>query len=150
MIEDVVIRPMTEEFVLWRCLHDGPLSRESIELPTHPAVDWPARRATNVPLLRALMRTYGTCAMLAWDADRVVGFVRFYPKGVLELEAAGHLCLQQAFPNGPSGDILTSELPTLEKLEDRTLVVHCLMTGSPKQEGTPISALASVLGWPEE
>jgi hypothetical protein len=30
MIEDVVVEPMAEEFLLWRCLHGGPLSRNTI------------------------------------------------------------------------------------------------------------------------
>ena len=31
MVEDVVVEPMTEEFILWRCLHGGPLSRDTID-----------------------------------------------------------------------------------------------------------------------
>ncbi len=31
MIEDVVVEPMREEFIVWRCLHGGPLSRFSID-----------------------------------------------------------------------------------------------------------------------
>ena len=31
MIEDVVVEPMTEGFILWRCLHSGPLSRSTID-----------------------------------------------------------------------------------------------------------------------
>ena len=26
MIEDVIVEPMTEEFIVWCCLHGGPLS----------------------------------------------------------------------------------------------------------------------------
>ena len=29
MIDDVVIKPMTREFILWRCLHGGPITRET-------------------------------------------------------------------------------------------------------------------------
>jgi hypothetical protein len=32
MIEDIVVEPMTEEFILWRCLHGGPLSCKTIDL----------------------------------------------------------------------------------------------------------------------
>ena len=81
MIEDVVVEPMTEEFIVWRCLHDGPLSRKTIDL-------WPEAyrmlleryRDRNVPLLRKLIQTYGTCAIVARDGDQVVGQLRFYPK----------------------------------------------------------------------
>ena len=102
-VEDVTIEPMTEQFIVWRCLHGGPLNRDSIEnLPPvregPDAVDWEARRATNVPLLTKLVRTYGTCAMLAKDGKAVVGFVRFYPKALSSLNGAGLLCMQQATP----------------------------------------------------
>jgi len=29
MMEDVVVEPMTEKFIVWRCLHDGPLARDA-------------------------------------------------------------------------------------------------------------------------
>ena len=32
MIENVVVEPMTEEFIVWRCLHGGPLSCKTIDL----------------------------------------------------------------------------------------------------------------------
>ena len=74
MIEGVVVEPMTEEFIVWRCLHDGPLSRKTID-------QWPKAYATlmeyfrdrNVPLLRKLIQTYGTCAIVARDGEMVVG-----------------------------------------------------------------------------
>ena len=31
MIDDVVIEPMGPDFIVWRCLHGGPLTKESIE-----------------------------------------------------------------------------------------------------------------------
>ena len=31
MVAKVVVEPMTEEFIVWRCLHGGPLSRGTID-----------------------------------------------------------------------------------------------------------------------
>ena len=138
MLEDVVIRPMSTGFILWRCLHSGPLDEANIEATKpHPKVDWAAHNAINVPLLSKLIRTYGTCAMLAWDRDRVVGYIRFYPKVINDMPDAGHMCLQQAFPNGPSPELVTRRFPPLDEIEDKVLQVHCLMTGSPQRDENP-------------
>ena len=65
MIEDVVVEPMTEEFILWRCLHSGPLTRETMDLwPSDSEMPWERYRIRNVPLLLKLCRTYGACAII--------------------------------------------------------------------------------------
>lgn len=129
MPNDVVIKPMTEEFILWRCLHQGPLDAATIEKGNRAA-----RRDVNLALLTKLIRTYGTCAMLAWDRDQVVGYLRFYPKAIASFTEAGFMlgmCLQQPPPAGPSESVLERRFPPLAEIEDKTLRVHCLMTGSP-------------------
>jgi len=138
MLEDVSIKPMNESFILWRCLHRGPLSRETIDkYPPDGKVDWETRRAINVPLLRKTIKTYGTCAILAKDGDQVVGFLFFYPKILYSLKEAGGLCLQQAFPNGPSERLVETRFPLLKEIPEKTLTVRCLMTGSPFQDENP-------------
>ena len=133
--EGVSIEPMSESFILWRCLHGGPLSRETIdELPFDKRADWETHRAINVPLLRKIIKTYGTCAMLAKARNQGVGFLRFYPKTVCSMEEAGGLCLQQRFPAGPSERLIERRFPPLEEIQEKTLMVHCLMTGSPFQD----------------
>ena len=129
MIEDVVVEAMTEEFILWRCLHDGPLSCETIDL-------WPHYRGRNEPLLRKLIQTYGTCAIVARDGDQVVGQLRFYPKVVLAMND-GYLCLQQDQPFGPADGFVDSDFPEPAAIEDKTLSVHCMMTGSSQQDENP-------------
>lgn len=136
MTDDVVIEPMTEGFIVWRCLHRGPLSKETIETPPAEGPDWEQRRAVNVPLLEKLIKTYGTCAMLARDGDEVVGSLRFYPKWLFSMANAG-LCMQQEFPAGPSDRLIEARFPPLDEIEDKTLTVHCLMTGSPFQKENP-------------
>ncbi|MBC7237653.1 MAG: GNAT family N-acetyltransferase [Chloroflexi bacterium] len=138
MAEKVVIKPMDREFLLWRCLHEGPLTAETLEQPpANAAVDWEHRREVNIPLLAKLVETYGSCAMLAWDGDAVVGMLRFYPKALLSLEGAGEMCLQQEPPHGPSEALLEQPFPPLCELADKTLLVSCMMTGSPQWQNNP-------------
>ena len=108
MLKDVVVEPMTEEFILWRCLHDGPLSRDTID-------QWPPAyklllerwRERNTPLLVKFTRTYGACAIIARDGDEIVGMLRFYPKALCGLEGAGYLCFSRI-----SQKALPTSLPT--------------------------------------
>lgn len=138
MIEDVVIEPMTEEFMLWRCLHHGPVSRSTIDQwPAGGEVPWERCRKRNLPLLTRLTHTYGACAMLARDGERIVGHLRFYPKAVCTMKAAGGLCLQQDYPAGLADELADADFPALSEIEDKTLVVHCLMTGSTQRSENP-------------
>ena len=136
--EPVVIEAMTEKFLLWRCLHYGPLSIETIDkCPPDSEVDWGRYRERNLPILVKLTRTYGACAVMACAGSRVVGQLRFYPKTVLDRSGAGGFCLLQDFPYGPAVDFADEEFPSLEQMEDKTLAVHCLMTGSSLRNHNP-------------
>ena len=139
MIDDVAVAPMTEELILWRCLHGGPLTTETLDQPTpDPRVPWPQLRARNVPLLSELTDVYRACAVIARDGEQIVGLLRFYPKAVCEMAAPGPgLCMQQTFPGGPADDFVDNKFPPLDLIADKTLVVHCVMTGSPQQESNP-------------
>jgi GNAT superfamily N-acetyltransferase len=138
MANNIVIEPMSEEFILWRCLHSGPLSLETIEnWPADSTIDWEHLRERNLALLKALTRAYGACAFLARSGSRIVGQLRFYPRVVWERQAAGELCLQQDYPNGPVTGLAEMEFPPLSQISDKTLLIHCLMTGSPQLADNP-------------
>lgn len=135
MIENIVIEPMSESFILWRCLHSGPLSKKSID---RVEMDMETFRARNVSLLKKITETYGSCAMLAKDGEQIVGSLRFYPRTLCYMEGElGELCLQQAFPAGPSDNFLETAFPPLEDIQEKTLMVHCVMTGSPGHKENP-------------
>jgi len=126
----ILVEPMTEDFILWRCLHRKALSRETIDLwPAEEATIWESHRQTNLPLLTRLIQVYGTCAMLAWDGDLVVGSLRFYPKALFSLEGAGSssspACLLLDPPFGVSDRLVENRFPPVEELPDKTLAVHC-------------------------
>jgi hypothetical protein len=138
MIESVIIEPMTEDFILWRCLHSGPLSRATIgQWPPDNPLPWERYCRRNVPLLLRLTQTYGACAIIARDGDQIVGQLRFYPKAVWNMPGAGELCLQQDFPSGPADDFAQKDFPAPAGIKHKTLLVHCLMTGSPQQAANP-------------
>lgn len=140
----VKIRPMDEAFILYRCLHGGPLTAESIgqQNPGDNKKWWDAmedqgRFGLNDGFLRRIIAAYGSCAMLAWDGDMVVGDVRFFPKLLLERLEAESFCMQQAPPYGVSKDFIDVPLPPLEKARNAPLRINCLMTGSPSQAEKP-------------
>ena len=138
MLNNVVIEMMSSEFILWRCLHDGPLTKQTLDQP-HPwsHVPWDLFRARNVPILSKLTEVYGSCAVIARDGNQIVGQLRFYPKVVCNMAAPGPgLCLQQAFPS-PADHFVAGSFPPLDQIVDKTLFVHCLMTGSSNQEDNP-------------
>jgi hypothetical protein len=138
MIRDVVVEPMTEEFILWRCLHFGPLSCRTVDQwPSDSGISWEHYRQRNIPLLVRLTRTYGACALMALDGDEIVGQLRFYPKAVCEMQAAGGLCLLQDYPAGPADDFIDQSLPASAQIKNKILEVHCLMIGSPKHRENP-------------
>jgi hypothetical protein len=138
MVGDVTVEMMSDSLIVWRCLHCGPLNAGNMDLSVpEPREAWDRFRARNIPLLRALTAAYDSCAVLARDGDQVVGQLRFYPKAVCREESMGMLCLQQDFPAGPREDLSGLCLPLLANLPDKTLLVHCLMTGSPGQKENP-------------
>jgi GNAT superfamily N-acetyltransferase len=53
------------------------------------------------------------------------------------MEGAGGPCLQQDPPAGPVDDFADRDFPDPAQIEDKTLVVHCLMTGSSLQKENP-------------
>jgi hypothetical protein len=139
VLGDVVVEMMSSGFILWRCLHGGPLTTQTIARPSpHLPVPWERLRARNLPFLKRMTDVYGSCAVIARDGDQIVGQLRFYPMAVCEMAAPGPaLCLQQEFPGGPADDFSEKDFPPLDQIADKTLFVHCLMTGSPHQKDNP-------------
>jgi len=134
--DGLTVGPMGRDFILWRCLHCGPLGPGTIDSPApHPEIDWPSTRARNVPLLGKLVETYGSCAILAEEGDEAVGTLRFYPKALCEFGPGGAaFCLQQRYPAGPKQDRAAGRFPPMDALPDKTLFVHCLLVVAPRED----------------
>lgn len=139
MLNDVVVEMMSSEFILWRCLHGGPLAKETVDHPDpSPYVPWQQIRTRNLPLLAKLTDIYGSCAVIARDEEQIVGQLRFYPKAICKMVHPGPgFCMQQIFPNGPADDFVENDFPPLDRIGDKTLFVHCMMTGSSQQKDNP-------------
>lgn len=138
----VRIAPMSEEYIHIHCLHRGPVNPQAppagdrdavqeVDLPLHPWSDaqiveiartsgievshgWRGEAARE--FMREMIRRYGTCAMLAWEEETVVGQLRFYPCHITAL-------LEQAGVYPP--------MPWETEEPERTLRVHCVMTTRP-------------------
>jgi GNAT superfamily N-acetyltransferase len=138
MIDKIIIEPMTEDFIVWRCLHGGPLSRETIDRRSSSDImSFDHYRERNTSLLEKITRIYGACAIIARDSEEIVGQLRFYPKAICNLEGAGGMCLQQNPAAGPAEDFVDIYFPPPSQIKDKTLVVHCMMTGSSLQKENP-------------
>ncbi len=157
MGEGVVVEMMRPDFLLWRCLHCGPLTPDGIDHPQadpEVPVDWPGARARNLPILRKLTEAYGSCAVTASDGGKVIGMLRFYPKAVREMAGSMGFCMQQPFPCGPPADFAESVFPPVEALADRTLSVHCMTAGQPgdaddryRHKGLGSSMVGALIDW---
>jgi GNAT superfamily N-acetyltransferase len=137
MTTPITVEMMSENAMLWRCLHGGSLTIDSIDRCDQDGnIQWSKFRARNLLLLKNLMDTYGACAVIARSEDHFVGQLRFYPRAVFELAKPGlGMCLQQKFPNGPANEFGRMRFPSPEEIEDKTLVIHCMMLTSGGQEG---------------
>ena len=134
MKSNIDIGMMGEDFILWRCQHEGALDEQSImQWEDGSPLPYKELYKRNMPLLTKLIRIYGSCAVLAREGKKIVGYMRFYPKAVVESNGEGGLyfCLQQMYPEGPEDSLSEKEFMPLQKLEDKTLFVHCMMVGYP-------------------
>ncbi|HPG41974.1 MAG TPA: GNAT family N-acetyltransferase [bacterium] len=139
MNTEIIIEPMSAEFPLWRCLHNGPLTSSDIDAPPRdPQLNFSCYRARNCSLLSQLTRVYGACAIIARQGEQVIAMLRFYPTVVWNMPGAGGLCLQQDAPAGPADNIADSDFPALDKIADKTLWVHCMMTGDCRKHDKPL------------
>jgi len=156
MTEPLVVGMMSRDAILWRCLHGGSLTIDSIEEWTqNGSIPWAKLRARNLPFLMNLADTYGACAVVARIGGLFVGHLRFYPRAVWTLaEPSLGMCLQQEFPCGPAESLGRSRLPPLEEVEDKTLVVHCMMLSSSggggesyRRKGIGTEMARTLIGW---
>jgi hypothetical protein len=155
MAVPIVTEMMSKENLAWRCLHGGPLTPVSIDAPGPDGhIAFEAFRARNLTFLGNLVRTYGACAVVARQGEAVVGQLRFYPKAVRDLAAPGlGLCLQQAFPSGPSEALGRMRFPPPDEIVDKTLLVHCMMVapdgpgGSLRRQGIGRRMASALVDW---
>ena len=142
----IEIKPMDEDYILIDCLHHGAVDpslppkrgnewQDAPDLPPHPWSDetiaelakkyrrisegWAGDSARE--FMREMIQRYGSCAILAWEDGKVVGFLRFYPLSIAHLvvEAGG----EQKHP-------VMTYLKVLDSDPD-ALWAQCVMTARP-------------------
>ena len=147
----MTIIPVTNDNLLFHCIHNGPLELDKVSeeiAPDNPEVHDQFER--NRTFLSRLVDLYGACGMLLIDKDTIVGHVRFYPRAVTEMY---EFCCQ--VPEYAITDkMIEAELPVLDKPEDRHLKINCFLIdkayrgkGLTKQLITAIIDWASEHGW---
>jgi hypothetical protein len=163
-IHMVEIRPMDSNFILYRCLHGGPMNRETIgRLNETDNGDWweemmaNKRFDVNTQFLRKVINVYGSCGILAWDDDDVVGCVRFFPQALLDMMGVESLCMQQKPPYGIHPDVLEMDFPTADEAKRKPLRVNCMMTCPPSQKeysyrrkGVGSAMIRELISWARE
>ena len=119
------IVPMDKTFVLYRCLHAGLLSKSNIEQKSTNVPGLPREQTCrNEKFLKRLISAYGSCAMLAYDGDYVVGYARFYPEIIYSLTSRKHICCQdQHMPI--TSEMADIQMPHINKLSDQTIRISC-------------------------
>ncbi len=81
MASHIVTEMMNDDFITWRCLHNGPLSDDKIDRwPSGSDMSWEHYRARNRELLEKLAKTYGACAVTAKSGNSVVGLFLKTPR----------------------------------------------------------------------
>ena len=140
---------MSEGAVMTSCLHGGPIARAELaraeELPS-----WLEREAglpagTVARMLKALCRRYGSCGVMAVDADTIVGKVRFSPNGLGEGVPE---CVQQDAEALAAFD--PDSLPAREALESQSLVLWCLQVVDDaryRRRGIATAMLERTIAW---
>ena len=143
----IEIKPMDESFILIDCLHHGPVDpssqprrvekewQDAPNLPAHPWSDetigelakeyrrisegWAGDPARE--FMREMIQRHDSCAMLAWEDGKVVGFLRFYPLSIAHLVAnAGG---EQKHPTTAASLVLEPD--------PKALWVQCVMVCKP-------------------
>ena len=73
------ICPMGRDFILFRCIHCGPLSPSNIGTMSENMEGMSGEQLDrNKEFLARIIDAYGSCAMLAMEGDLVVAQARFY------------------------------------------------------------------------
>ena len=139
------ICPMDKDFILFRCLHNGPLSPSNIETKSMNIVSLPKEQLDrNKKFLARLVDAYGSCAMLAMENDSVVAHARFYPQIIYDQFT---ICCQD--PNyAITQEIAEMELPPLANQAERILRITCFFVYTDyRGQGLSHKLIDAILKW---
>lgn len=139
------ICPMDKDFILFQCLHNGPLSPSNIETKSMNTARVPRKQLErNKNFLTRLVNAYGSCAMLAWENDYVVAHARFYPQVIYD---RFKFCCHD--PNyAITQEITEMELPLLTDRAERILRITCFFVHKDyRGQGLSHQLIDAILKW---
>jgi len=132
---------MNKNFILFCCLHCGPLSSSTIDEKCKLPKEQLDR---NKKFLTRLINTYGSCAMLAMEGDSVVAHARFYPQILYDQVK---ICCQD--PNQAiTQQMVEMDFPPIENPADRTLKIACFFVHKDyRGQGLSHKLIDAILEW---
>jgi GNAT superfamily N-acetyltransferase len=132
---------MNKDFILFCCLHCGPLSPSTIDEKCSLSKEQSNR---NKKLLARLIDTYGSCAMLAMEGGSVVAHARYYPQIIYD---QFKFCCQDP-SHAITQEMVEMELPPLENPADRILRITCFFVHKDYQgQGLTHKLIDAILKW---
>ena len=139
------ICPMDKDFILFCCLHNGPLSSSNIEAKSKSLPEKQLER--NKKFLARLVDAYGSCAMLAMEGDTVVAHARFYPQVIYD---KFKFCCQDP-SHAITKEIAEMELPPLAEQGERILRITCFFVDeSYRGQGLSHQLIDAILKWAKD
>ena len=136
---------MSKDFILFRCLHDGPLSPSNIETKSMNIGSLSKKQLDrNKKLLTRLIDAYGSCAMLAMEGDSVIAHARFYPQIIYNrfkfcCHDPKHIITQE---------MVEMNLPPLTNPTERILRITCFFVHKDyRGQGLSHKLINAILEW---
>ena len=136
---------MSKDFILFRCLHDGPLSPSNIETKSMNIGSLSKKQLDrNKKLLTRLIDAYGSCAMLAMEGDSVIAHARFYPQIIYN---RFKFCCHDP-KHIISQEMVEMNLPPLTNPTERILRITCFFVHKDyRGQGLSHKLINAILQW---
>lgn len=144
----VQCRMMDSHSLLASCLHAGPIS---VSEARHSCAErkYGLPDGTAIGFLKAVCQKYGACGVLAVDADKIIGKIRFWPEAVLE--AIPNICLQSKEGLEAIAAFDICMLPSRQKLPSGSIYIDCIQL-VPEYRGRGITRglMSAIIEWARE
>ena len=136
---------MSKDFILFRCLHGGPLSPSNIETKSMNIGSLSKKQLDrNKKLLTRLIDAYGSCAMLAMEGDSVIAHARFYPQIIYN---RFKFCCHDP-KHIISQEMVEMNLPPLTNPTERILRITCFFVHKDyRGQGLSHKLINAILQW---
>ena len=141
----MIIRPMDKDFILFQCLHCGPLSPSNIGTKSRNKEGISEEQfERNKKFLTRIVDAYGSCAMLAIEDNSVVAHARFYPQ--ILLDQVDFCCHDSKY--AITQEMVEMDLPAIENPADRILKIDCFLVNEKyRGQGLSHALIEGILEW---